>query len=207
MTIRSPFYIKQKFLSPLLCEEIINELDFTYPDTDPNGFPIRTMKGDERIEEIVFNKFESLIPKVKKYYNVEYRGTEPMMFEWYAQACEGESPHCENSDYINKKWVRVKDRDFTCITFLCDFQERTPFDRDFEVRGGKLEFVQHQFGFNPQRGTLIIFPSGPHFINNTSLIEAGDLFQIRFHFTTTKPYFFDPKKYQGTYEEWFKNFK
>lgn len=206
MNNKSPFFVKQRFLSPLLCEEIIDDLNFVYPDTDLNNRPIKTMKGNERSEDVVFNRFKILIPEIEKYYNIIHKGTEPMMFEWYAQSCEGEKPHCENSNYINKKWVRVKDRDFTCIIFLSNFQEKVPFDSDFEVRGGKLEFIQHQFGFNPQRGTLIIFPSDPHFINNTSLIEAGDLFQIRFHFITTKPYFFDPKEYQGTYKEWFKNF-
>lgn len=200
---KSPFFIKQEFLSPLLCEEIVDYLDFYYPDFDPDGIPIKTMKGHEKCEEIVFHRFQPLIPKIEKWYNVEYRGTEPMMFEWFSQACEGEKPHCENSNYINKKWVKVRDRDLTCVVFLSDYQEKTPFDSDFEVRGGKLEFIQHQFGFNPQRGTLIVFPSGPHFINNTALIEAGDLYQIRFHVATTKPYKHNPVLFPGDYTNWF----
>lgn len=200
---KSPFFIKQEFLSPLLCEEIIDYIDFLYPDTDQDNIPQKTMKGHEMSEELIFHRFEPLTKQLEKYYNTTYRGTEPIMFEWYPQACPGEKPHCENSNYVNKKWVRVRDRDFTCIVFLCDYQEKTPFDSDFEVCGGKLEFMQWKFGFNAQRGTLIVFPSGPNFINNTTLIEAGDLFQIRFHFATMKPFKFDPMLFPGDYTNWF----
>lgn len=201
--VKSPFYVEQDFLSPLMCEEIIDDLHFLYPDTDIEGIPIKTAKGHERSEEIIFSKFSAVVPKLEKHYNVECRGTEPMMFEWYAQACQGAKPHCENSNYVNKKWVKLRDRDLTCVLFFCDYQEKTPFDSDFEVYGGKLEFPQHRFGFNPQRGTLIVFPSGPHFINNTTPILAGDLYQVRFHVATVKQYKHDPKMFPGDYESWF----
>ena len=200
---RSPFFIVQEFLSPLLCEEIVDDLNFIYPDTDTEGAPVKTAKGHERSEEVIFQRFQDLVSKIEKYYDVEYRGTEPMLFEWYPEGCEGETPHCEHSNFLNSKWVKLRDRDFSCVLFLCDYQEKTPFDGDFEVYGGKLEFTQHRFGFNPQRGTLIAFPSGPHFINHTTPIKAGDLFQVRFHIATGKQYLYDPANFPGDYTVWF----
>lgn len=205
MAVKSPFFIRQEFLSPLLCEEIVDSLELFHPDTDPDGFPIKTAKGHEVSEERVFERFKELIPTIEKYYNMHYRGTEPMLFEWYPQTCSGEKPHCENSGYVNRQWVRQKDRDFTCIIFFSQYQEQVPFDEEYEVKGGKLEFVQHQFGFNPERGTLIVFPSGPHFINNTALIQAGDLFQVRFHLATNPPYQYHPKLFPGDYTNWFRD--
>jgi hypothetical protein len=99
--------------------------------------------------------------------------------------------------------MRLYNRDFTGVIFLSDYQEQVPFDDEYEVFGGKLEFYSHKFGFNPQRGTLIIFPSDPHFINATSPIQAGDLFQIRFHITCTQPYLYNPKNFPGNYTTWF----
>jgi len=205
MDTKCPFFIKQEFLSPLLCEEIVDQLEMFHPDTDPDGFPIKTAKGHEHSEERLFERFKELIPSIEEYYNCTYRGTEPMLFEWFPRSCPGEKPHCENSGYVNKKWVRQKDRDLTCIIFFSNLQEVVPFDDEYEVLGGKLEFVQHQFGFNPERGTLIVFPSGPHFINNTAPIRVGDLFQVRFHIATSPPYHYNPKLFPGDYRSWFKN--
>lgn len=208
--VRSPFYVVQEFLSPLLCEEIVDDLRFLVPDTKIVGFdeavPIKTQKGHDRSEETIYNVFSSHVLEIEDHYNVEVRGTEPMMFEWYAQGCEGEDPHCENSNYLRRKWVKLRDRDLTCVLFLSDYQETVPFDSDFEVFGGKIEFPQHNFGFNPQRGTLIVFPSGPHFLNGTTPILAGDLYQVRFHIATMKQFQYNPSEWPGGYEQWLQQF-
>jgi len=193
-------------MSPLRCEELVDKLDFKHPNTDEEGVPQKTFRGDEVGELVVFDIFKSRIPEIERYYQMEYRGTEPMSFEWYPPYCLGEKPHCENSVYgTTKKWVRQKDRDFTCILFLSDFQETIPFDSDFEVFGGKLEFPQHGFGFNPERGTLLIFPSGPNFLNNTTPIAAGELFQVRFHIAAQTPYQYNPNRFPGNYLTWFQD--
>jgi hypothetical protein len=201
--VKSPFLVVQDFLSPLLCEQIVDDLNFIYPDKDQDGRPVKTMKSHDRSEDVIFQHLQNLIPKVESHYDIEYRGTTQMKFEWYPQACDGEKPHCENSEYMGKKWVRTKDRDLTGIIFFCEYQDHTPFDGDFDVYGGKVEFAQHQFGFNPNRGTLILFPSEPHFINGTTQIRAGDSFQVRFHMAATKPYLYDPSLFPGDYETWF----
>lgn len=200
---KSPFLVVQDFLSPLLCEQIADNVDFSYPDKDVDGFPLKTIKSHEPSEDVIFQHLQNGIADIESHYDVEYRGTTPMTFEWYPQGCSGEKPHCENSEYMSKKWVRTRDRDITGILFLCDYQDHIPFDGEFEVYGGKIEFPQHQFGFNPERGTLILFPSDPHFLNSTTTIMAGDSFQVRFNIATKKPFLYDPKKFRGDYTTWF----
>lgn len=201
--VKSPFYVEQEFLSPLLCEQIADDLNFIYPDKDQNDKPIKSFKSHERSEEVIFQHLRRHIPKMEAHYGFEYRGTTTMSFEWYPQGCQGESPRCENSEYINKQWARTRDRDITGVLFLCDYQDHVPFDNDFEVYGGKIEFPQHQFGFNPQRGTLIFFPSGAHFLNCATPIQVGDLFQVRFHIAATVPYMYNPTDFPGDYTSWF----
>lgn len=206
MANKSPFLVKQEFMSPLLCEDIVDTLDLTVPDTDVEDHPLRTIRMHDRAEMMVFNYIEQIIPELEQHYDITYRGTEQMIFEWYAEECKGYEPHCENSNYVRKQWLRTKDRDLTGVIFLSDYREHTPFDDEFEVYGGKLEFPQHNFGFNPQRGTLIIFPSDPHFINNTMEILVGDLYQVRFHIAAESPLLYDPNKYPGDYRTWFNDF-
>jgi hypothetical protein len=90
--------------------------------------------------------------------------------------------------------------------FLTDYNDKPPFDEDYEVFGGKLEFPQHQFGFNPQRGTLIAFPSEPHFINMVSSILVGSLYLTKFHIATKSPLLYDPNKFPGNYNTWLREF-
>lgn len=200
----SPFLVYQNFLSPKLCEKIVDDLGFFTPDTNQEGEPIKMYRYHTSSEKIVFDRFQDYLPTITKHYNIEYRGTEQVVFEYLAQGTKGE-PHCENSNYIKKKWVRTKDRDITAVLFLSNYNEKLPFDSDYEVYGGKLEFPQHGFGFLPQRGTLVIFPSVPHFINANADIIAGDLFQARIHVAALEPFLYNPQKFPGNYSNWFKD--
>ena len=201
---KSPFLIYREFSSPLLCENIIESLNLTVPDTDTEGKPIPFIKQDDYMEAIIFERFDVLRPQIIKYYGIEARGTERMTFEWYPTGAES-ALICDNSVYVREKWLRTRDRDLTAVLFLCNYQETTPFSDDFEVCGGKLEFPQWGFGFNPERGTLIVYPSDPHFINKTALIQAGELYQVRFHIAATTPYLFNPDNFPGNYQIWFKD--
>ena len=199
---KSPFMVFQEFLSPKLCEGIVIDLNFFTPNYDEEGDPTMLMRAHEQSEHIIYTRFQELIPKIEEYYGFEHRGTETVMFEYYA---EDTKPvlHCENGDWIRKKWVRTRDRDITCLLFFNTFQDQIPFDNDYEVYGGKIEFPQHGFGFNPERGTMIVFPSGPHFINAASHIIAGELIMARFHLAAKMPYLYNPAKFPGDYRSWF----
>lgn len=202
-TPKSPFLVMQDFLSPKVCENIVDGLGFYSPDLDPEGNPIKMFRFNEDKQEIIFNRLKPQIDTIMNYYSTDYKGTEQMTFEYYAQGVVSE-PLCENSNYLRKKWVRTKDRDLSGVLFLSDYNDNPPFDSEYEVYGGKLEFPQHGFGFNPQRGTLIIYPSGPHFINANAAIQHGDLHQVRFHIATKLPYLYNPLEFPGDYRTWFK---
>lgn len=206
MKVHSPFFVRQEFVSPLVCEEIVDNLNLTVPDTDKDDHPIKTQRFNTLIEEYLFDRIQDLVPEIETHFNIQYRGTERMTFEWYAEGCSGEQPHCENSSFVRQKWLRTKDRDLTGILFLSDYHDKTPFDGEFEVYGGKLEFPQHHFGFSPQRGTLIIFPSGPHFINSTTEILAGDLLQVKFHIAASNIYLYNPSDFPGNFQSWLQEF-
>jgi hypothetical protein len=203
MTTKSPFYIIQQFLSPLKCEDLVDSLDFFVPDRGPDDKPIKTLRFNEKAQELIYNRFLDFIPEIEKHYNVEYKGTEEIFFEWFTEECAGDPPHCENSEFLRKKWVRTKNRDFCGVLFLSSYQNKPEFETDYEVYGGKLEFAQHEFGFNPERGTLVIFPAGPHFINATAPVHLGDLYQCRIHFATKSLYMYDPTQFPGDYRTWF----
>lgn len=201
-TYKSPFYVVQEFVSPLLCEEIIDLCDFNVPDTDKEGRYIKTTKTCEPAEAILYERVQLLVPKLQDHYEFTYKGTERMMFEWFPEGSRGQFIS-ENSERLRGKWLRTHSRDFTCILFLTDYQEQVPFEKEYEAYGGKLEFVQHQFGFRPERGTLVIFPSDPHFINITSNLIIGDLYQVRIQLVAKAPYIYNPQKFPGNYTVWF----
>lgn len=202
---KSPFLIYQEFLSPLKCEEIVDNLNFIEPNYDRDGKPEPFHRHHDQSEEYIFERLQQIIPSVEQYYkDFSYNGTEKINFSWYPEETFQE-PYCENSSYVNKKWVRNKNRDLTGVIFFSDYQSTPNFDSDFEVYGGKLEFPQHDFSFLPERGTLIIFPSVPNFINAVSTVYAGDLYIAKFHFASKLPYMYNPKEFPGNYKTWFKD--
>jgi hypothetical protein len=203
MQPKSPFLVFQNFLSPLMCENIVDALNVTTPDTDKQGHPIPSYRHNKKYEKEILVRCQDLFELFEDHYNVEYRGFERPTFEWYIEGVKDDW-RCGNSEYLRDKWVRTRDRDLTGIIFLSEYQNHVPFDVDFEVCGGKLEFAQHDFGFNPERGTMIIFPAGPHFLHRTGSIEAGDLFQVRFHIATMEPFLYQPRDFPGDFRTWLK---
>lgn len=204
-TPKSPFLIYENFISPKICEEIIYSLNFFEPDKNKDGKPIPMSRFHEDSGLIIFERLQQIIPNIQQHYQIEYAGTEPIEFEFLARGTTGE-PHCENSNFLKKssKWLKTRNRDISGIVFLVDYNENPPFDNEYEVYGGKLEFPQHKFGFNPVRGTLILFPSGPHFINTNAPVIFGDLYQARIQIAAQTPLLYNPQKFPGDYRTWFK---
>lgn len=202
---RSPFIVIENFLSPMLCEEIVDEVGFNAPDRDPEtGKALPVSVHDDRYERIVFERLKQVVPQVEQYYGFEYKGTERINFEHVAIGAQID-PHCESCEFMEGSWVKTKARDFCGVVFLSDYNDNPPFDDEFECYGGKLEFINHKFGFNPQRGTLILYPSDPRFVNASSKVVAGDLFQIRLHMAAKTPYVYNPKQFPGNFKTWFTN--
>lgn len=199
---RSPFFVVQDFISPMACEDVVDVLEYTVPDLDKDDHPVPTLKTNEIAEQVIYERFLQLIPQLEEYYGIDYKGMERVQFEWYPQGSVGEA-HAENSNFLRGKWLRTKQRDLTAVLFLSDYQDADTLEEEFEVYGGKLEFPQHKFGFNPTRGTLVVFPSDPHFINITSGVFVGDLFQARIQLAAQIPYLYQPQDFPGNYTMWF----
>lgn len=199
----SPFFIIDNFISPLNCEDIIDRLNHTFPNYNKEQKPIKTVKSNILTQTRITPLLEDMIPELESKYGHQHKGILPFDFEWFVPGVVLEPPKCSNSVYKNDKWQRINDYDFTGIIFLNEYQDGVPFDPFFEVYGGKLEFVNQGFGINPKRGTLVIFPGGPHFSNYTSEIKAGELNQIRFNMVATKNYEYDPNMFPGNYKTWF----
>lgn len=203
--MKNPFLVFEEFLSPLQCEDIIIGNNNTFPNYDKDNKVQPLVFGNKLAENRIIPALDAnVIPLIESHYAVDVKGIKQFMFEWYATGYEGKNPPiCENSSYISGKWTKTNTADFAGIIFLNDYNDASPFDDDFEVYGGRLEFITHKFSFNPKRGTLIIYPGAPNFINNTSAIIAGELTQIRFHIATHDPFVYDMKKFQGNYTNWF----
>lgn len=199
---KSPFKIYRQFISPKLCDTFIDRINFFHPDVDSTGNPVKMFKFDEEIQETIYTRLMFIVPELEQYYDCKYQGTEEILTEWFDVGTIGK-PQCENSHFLKNKWIRSRTRDLSAILFMCDYQNAPNFDSDYEVYGGKLEFPQHKFSFNPERGTLIVYPSDPHFINATSLVQAGELYQARIHIATKTPYLYDPSKFPGDFQTWF----
>lgn len=210
--MKSPFLIQQDFLSPLTCESIVKDIEIQQPDEDNNGDPIKTERHCLPWEQEIIERFRDLIPSIENRYDATYRGLEKPLFQFYPENSKtpAEQPGCENSKYIRKKWVKVKDVDLTAFVWLKDYNDKVPLDPRHEVFGGKLEFPAYNFSLVPQRGTLVMMPAGPHFINTISPILLGSLYQIKLNVSLRAKdgsmWFYQPSNFPGRWTDWLSEF-
>ncbi len=206
--MKSPFIIIQDFLSPLTCEKIINSNLVRQPDVDLEGDAIKSEHFMDMWDHELAVRFKEVIPDIESRYNCSYRGLEKPMLQYFPEndKAPATQPGCENAKYVRKKWVKHKDVDLVGFIWLKDYNESVPLDVDYEVFGGKLEFPAYNFSLVPQRGTLVLFPAGPHFITVVSPIMVGDLYQIKLN-VCIKPknggmWFYQPSEYAGKWQDW-----
>jgi hypothetical protein len=206
--VKSPFMVYQNFISPKLCDSLLSIVKVKEALVDNDGYPAKAEGFNDEAEKIIFQKFEPLIPEIEAHYNLKYAGCERMLFQYFPEGMAGlaENPHCENSAFVRKKWVKVKNRDLTAILWLKDFNNEPPLDRETEIYGGKLEFPLYNFSLQPQRGSLVIYPAGPHFISATSQVLIGEQYCVRLHMAADGVWLYDGSQYAGTYVDWFKTF-
>ena len=206
--MKSPFIIAQDFLSPLLCEKMIDSIKVEQPDTDVEGDPKKLERHVLELEYDIIERFRDLVPQIEERYDCEYRGLEKPLFQYFPENAKvpAEPPGCENSKFVRKKWVMHKDVDLVGFIWLKDFNDNIPLDPRHEVFGGKLEFPAYNFSLVPQRGTLVMFPAGPHFITVISPILLGDLYQIKLNVCVTQKqgghWFYQPQQFPGTWQDW-----
>jgi len=201
MTTRSPFLVRQDFLSDSQCEKIISLINSEGDKIDPQP---KTERYNVEAEQIVFTEFKKLVPEIEEHFGIEYRACERAIFQTFKpHNSHIEPPHCANSVYKRKKWVKVVDRDITGILWLNSYNDSTSINPNKNVYGGKLEFPQYGFSFQPQAGTLVMFPAYPHFIMATSHIEIGTLNTVRLNVAAKNGWLYQPDNFQGDYRVWF----
>lgn len=201
---KSPFLVIPDFVSPLTCEDIVDRLTLAFPEVDDNNRPQKSVRTNRLSELRLEDYLTEASDFVEEYYGVDIKGIHPLQFEYFPEGCAATKPVCENSIYTGGKWVRSNNKDFVGILFLSDYQDKAPFDPMFEVKGGKLQFPTHNFGFNPKRGMLVIFPGNEYFVYNTSAIEVGDLHQVKIYMSASERYVYNPNSFPGNYEVWFR---
>lgn len=209
MTVKSPFLVYQNFLSPKLCDVILSQIDVKVPNQDKDGNPAKLERFCDAAEDIIFEKLKPRIAEIESHYDLTYRGTEKVVFQHYPEGMKGncaEPHHAENSQYLRKKWVKVKPVDVTGVLWLKDYNDRAPFDNRDEVYGGKLEFPAYNFSLTPQKGTLVLFPAGPHFIKAISPVLVGDLYQAKVNIGAEGIWLYQPSNFQGDWTQWFQEF-
>ena len=214
MTIRSPFLIYPEFISPKKCQEIVSQITVSAPNFDVDGNPLKMERHHLEVEDFLYSKLKTKINDIEDRYDSSFKGAEKMVFQFYPenQKAPAESPGCENSRFIRKKWVKVKDVDLVGFLWLKDYNDQAPLDPRTEVYGGKLEFPAYNFSFTPQAGTLVIFPAGPHFITAISPVLIGNLYQVKMNLCISPDdgsgmWMYDPKRYpagkSGFIQSWF----
>ncbi len=201
MTSTSPFLIIEDAVSPLQCEKIVDSVEFLSLDVDKLNRPIETTKTTDVGSDIIHKKIRQYQTDILAKYGSNILDIDKTRVIW-SDSTVSPRPMCDNSTRIKDKWLRVHNRDLTAIVFMSDFNDRPPFDGEFEVYGGKLEFPSHGFGFNPVRGTMVIMPSDPHFTHVFSPISMGHLFVSKTFITLERPLIYSPKNFPGTWREW-----
>lgn len=207
----SPFHVVENFISPANCEKIIAEFGISEPSLDENGQPLKNERliKDAAVSRLIQDAVLDTGQEIQDRYNGIIKGMEVPRFIQYFEnpkkPCELHG--CENSEYFRKKWVKRKDVDLVGYVWLKDYGNGVPLDPRYEVYGGKLEFPAYNFSLVPQRGTMVMFPAGPHFITAVSPVLVGSLEMIKFGVKLTEQddgiWLYQPENFPGTYQEWF----
>ena len=216
-TIKSPFFVIQDFISAKKCDEILSSIEVRQPDVDKEGYPIKMERHHSDLEDVLFERLKDHVPEIEQRYGAKYRATEKMVFQYYPENAKkpAETPGCENSEFSRRKWVKTRDVDLTGVLWLKDFNNNVPLDPRTEVYGGKLEFPVYNFSLVPQRGTLVLFPAGPHFISAISPILVSSLYQVKINMCLTSHdggmWFYQPQQFpydegRGALMSWFEEY-
>jgi len=203
-TVKSPFLVFQHAVPADVCNRIAGDV-YVVPDVNVEGEPQPMARNHLEAEELLFNYLKPVIPDIEAHFNIKYRGTERFTFQQFpvSNGKMAEQPHCQNAVYKRKKWIRINDRDLTGVIWLKDYQDEPPFDLKKHVYGGKLEFPVYNFGFQPQVGSIVIYPACERFISLTTSVLVGELQLARFNICGEGLWLYQPDNFPGDFRSWF----
>ena len=204
----SPFLVIPELISPLTCEEIIGEVGFDLPTYDPvTTKAAKTVTMNNIAATFLADVVEDgAMDRIDSHFGVEVNAIDTTLFEWYPEGHKTQHAVPEVHKLINGQWTRSGEADFIGVLFLMDYHDGRsgPIDTNYEAYGGKLEFPNFKFGFNPKAGTMVIYPAAANFANATTSTELGELYQVRFYIRTPAPYSYDPRNFSGNHTTWFR---
>ena len=210
MTVKSPFYVIEHFISPSWCDVISSEYGIKVPTADTDGQPLKHERFLHTAEATQLQqRVQEHVGEIENRYGAVVANMEtPLFQQWFENPGKPCQTHgCENAKFLRKKWVKTKDVDLVGYLWLKDFNSGVPLDPRYETYGGKLEFPAYNFSLVPQRGTLVLYPAGPHFISAISPVLVGSLEQIKITVKLVKQngemYLYQPSEFPGTYQSWF----
>ena len=209
--IRSPFFVIEDAISPAKCDLIVNQLGIRVPSRDEKGKPLKYERliVDSELVSYLQAPLQDTVGQLEDRFQGEIRNFETPVFQQYFEnpSQPAEPMGCENAKYLRRKWMRVKNVDLVGYLWLKDFNSGVPLDPRFEVYGGKLEFPAYDCSLLPARGTMVLFPAGPHFITAVSPVLVGSLevikVTIKIHTSDGADWQYDPTLFPGTFAEWF----
>lgn len=200
-----PFLIVKNFISSLLCERIINDLNILRirPMIGQDGMPKRMIFANKLNQMRLASHLDSIIDSMESHFECEYFGTHSIQFEWYPQNSKAMPAASDGYRYGESGWQRYKEVDLTGILWLTDSNENDEyFDPTFEAYGGKLAFPNFDMSLIAERGTLTVFPSSPNFVHTVGSVEAGNMCVARLSIRTAIPYEYDESKFNTNIDTW-----
>jgi hypothetical protein len=202
--IKSPFLVIQDILDHSSCIKIAQSVR-VQAIKDNEGVFQPVQRHHDSCGLKVTEAIKPYISYIERYFDFKYKGIDEMIFQQYppTNGALAEEPHCENAVYKRKRWMRIKDCDLTGLIWLKNYNDAPPFNMREHVYGGKLEFPSYQFGFQPQAGTMVIYPASENFISLTSPIQVGELQAVRFNIYSVDKWEYDKTKYPGDFRTWF----
>lgn len=201
---KSPFLLIEDFLTLQQCEDIVLSMNHTIPDRNRENYPIKTFKTNTLAEIRIISQLDDFLDKAEPHYGFKTQAISPFQFEWYAEGFQGDFPKADNGIYVNGKWLKSINVDFSIIIFLSTSKTTSITDTVMECFGGTLEFLNHNLTIKPKAGTMLMFPANSHFLNTFTEVGFGNLNCIRIHIASEVPYEYKPENFPGDYRTWFK---
>lgn len=188
MGTKSPFFVVKSFVSPMVCETIVDRLFDKQVRYAKNG---RVVIDDDNTTNEIYKRFIPVIKSIEEYFDYQNMGVD-IDIERYFTGSD------EFSFLTHKDFKTKQTHAFEGLLFLSDYQETPPLELEYEVYGGKVKFTSWNFRVLPNRGNMIIFPKNIRFKHIITPVEVGNLFLIRLKLKSTKRWIYEKSKYSLT---------